>query len=84
MVVPRISRTLSLAGSGLNSGRLLVDLEFVHMQPPHLKLFDLEPPDDRAPDHQASDRQGPNGGGADRRRPDGERAHGNRLELLGP
>jgi hypothetical protein len=72
------------AASGSDSSRLLVDLEFVHMQPPYLKLVDLEPPDDRSPDCQSPDRQGPDGGGAGRCRPDRERAQRNRLELPGP
>jgi hypothetical protein len=60
-------------GSGLRSGSLLVDLEFVHAQPLYLKLLDLEPPDDRAPDRQTPDRQGA-GGGTNRGCPDRERA----------
>jgi len=72
------------AASGPDTGRMLVDLEFMHMQPPYLKLFDLEPADDRAPDRQSPDRQSPDGGGAGRHRPDRERAHRNRLELPRP
>ena len=64
----------------LGGGRLLVDPEFVDVQPRDLQVLDLEAADRRSSDHQSANRQGADGSGADSRCPGRGRADADRCQ----
>src|SRR5919112_683712 len=64
----------------LGGGRLLVDPEFVDVQPRDLQVLDLEAADRRSSDHQPANRQGADGSGADSRCPGRGRADADRCQ----